>query len=92
VKIKPCKNNAGQIVGWSFFCPGCRRLHVYYVTTGNLTLLNTCEDHPDPAQRRCHLNLTNGKLHFHNDCSHSLAGATVDLPELSDIYTQEDPP
>lgn len=45
------------------------------------SLLNTCDNHPDPAQRRCHLNLIDGKLHYHNDCTHPLAGKTMDLEE-----------
>ena len=30
---------------------------------------------------RCHLYLTDGKLHFLGDCTHDLKGKTVDLPE-----------
>ncbi len=30
----------------------------------------------------CHLKLKNGKLEFLPDCTHSLAGQTVDLPEV----------
>jgi hypothetical protein len=45
------------------------------------SLLNTCEKHPDPKQRRCHLNLTAGRLVFHGDCSHDMAGQVVELHE-----------
>lgn len=30
----------------------------------------------------CHFFLTDGKLHFLNDCTHALAGQVVDLPEM----------
>lgn len=30
----------------------------------------------------CHLFLTNGRLQFLSDCTHPLAGRTVDLPDL----------
>lgn len=44
------------------------------------SLLNTCDKHPDPKQRRCHLNLVAGRIYFLADCSHDLAGQIVDLP------------
>jgi len=31
---------------------------------------------------QCHFVITNGKIHFCSDCSHGLAGQTVDLPEM----------
>lgn len=30
----------------------------------------------------CHSFITDGKIEFLNDCSHSLAGQTVDLPDI----------
>lgn len=38
----------------------------------------------NPVQPVCHLYLTAGKLHFIGDCTHALAGQTVDLPPLPD--------
>lgn len=32
-------------------------------------------------KRVCHSFITDGKIQFLNDCTHSLAGQTVDLPE-----------
>jgi hypothetical protein len=85
-----------SVEGFSFYCPGCEHRHVFYTSgpvmwtfDGNMeaptfapSLLNTCPDHPDPKQRRCHLNLTAGVLVFHADCAHDLAGKTVALVEL----------
>jgi hypothetical protein len=96
MKLKPVWSNTGQVMGFSFFCPGCDHPHVFY-TAGPVvwafdnnrdaptfapSLRNTCDNHPDPKQRNCHLNLTAGKLHFHGDCTHDLAGRIVDLPDL----------
>jgi hypothetical protein len=95
VKLKPKADDSGLIVGYVFQCPGCMHAHIFYVTgsvawafngdmespTFTPSLLNTCDHHPDPRQRRCHLNLTAGKLVFHGDCSHGSAGKTVELPE-----------
>ena len=33
---------------------------------------------------RCHSFITNGRISFTNDCSHSLAGKTVDLLEVEE--------
>lgn len=44
------------------------------------------KEHPDdPAPFVCficHSFITNGKIQFLNDCTHHLAGQTVDLPEI----------
>lgn len=34
-----------------------------------------------PAPWICHANITDGKLHFHQDCSHALVGQVIELPE-----------
>ncbi|HXN30592.1 MAG TPA: DUF6527 family protein [Polyangiaceae bacterium] len=95
MKLKPFTDTDGHVAGFSFYCPGCEHGHVFY-TAGKLvwafdnnrespsfqpSLLNTCEHHPDPKQRRCHLFLTAGRLLFLSDCTHDLAGQTVDLPD-----------
>lgn len=40
--------------------------------------------HPnEPAPfkcRVCHLNVTDGRIQFHSDCTHALVGQTVELP------------
>jgi Family of unknown function (DUF6527) len=95
MKLKPVGNGEGRIVGFAFYCPGCEYGHVFYtegpvawafdnnrdMPTFAPSLLNTCEHHPDPKQRRCHLVLTAGKLHFQPDCTHDLKGQSVDLPD-----------
>lgn len=92
-KLKPVYSSGGQLCGYSFHCPGCDHSHVFYTAgtmvwgfDGNLesptftpSLLNRCETHVNPKLRVCHLNLTAGKLQFHPDCTHDLAGTTVDL-------------
>jgi hypothetical protein len=42
-------------------------------------------EHPDDADvhcQRCHTFITDGTVQFLSDCSHALAGQTLDLPEL----------
>jgi Family of unknown function (DUF6527) len=36
----------------------------------------------ETADRVCHSFVTNGRIQFLNDCTHALAGQTVDLPEI----------
>jgi len=94
-RVSPKTSDDGTIVGYVFHCPGCEHGHIYY-TSGPVTwffngdlerptftpsLLNTCENHPDPKQRRCHLHVTNGEIVFCTDCSHAYAGKTVPMPD-----------
>lgn len=37
---------------------------------------------PYISGRRCHSFVTDGRIQFLGDCSHALAGQTVDLPEI----------
>ena len=96
VRVRPHTDDQGVVAGYVFHCPGCEHGHIFY-TSGNVTwkfngnvdnptfspsLLNTCESHPNPKWRRCHLFLTDGKLRFCADCSHDYAGKTYELPDM----------
>ncbi len=72
-----------------FHCPGCDFPHVYYVGPGQWTfngdlnkpsftpsLLNTWPD------GRCHLYVTDGKIIYCGDCSHGLAGQTIEMADV----------
>lgn len=96
MKLKPLVGDDGALRGYAFYCPGCEHAHVFYTAgpvvwtfDGDLeyptfapSLLNTCDTHPDPKQRKCHLNLVGGRLYFHGDCSHGLVDKSVDLPDM----------
>jgi hypothetical protein len=84
--------NAGtrDLYGYRFDCPGCDRPHV----VGLGWTFNGSFERPtftpsvlvtrggDPAYR-CHSYVTDGRIAFLSDCSHALAGRTVDLPEVA---------
>lgn len=36
------------------------------------------------VERRCHLNVEHGRITFHSDCTHALAGQTVDMLDWID--------
>ncbi len=47
------------------------------------------KEHPEEKENaphcyRCHSFIRNGKIQFLSDCSHSLAGQTVDLPDYEE--------
>ncbi len=73
-----------------FWCSGCQCGHIYFPTwnfnnninkpTFTPSLLNWNEN------SRCHLFLTDGKIHYCGDCSHLLAGQIVDMEDIPDNY------
>lgn len=82
----------------SFDCPGCKDFHTIPVTgprawgfNGSLerptltpSILARSRVHTDAGivESVCHSFLTDGRLQFLGDCTHALAGQTVDLPEI----------
>jgi len=93
-KLKPAVDDDGRIRGYVFQCPGCGHGHIFY-TIGSVTwqfngdlnaptftpsLLNRATG--QSSQDVCHLNLTNGKVIFHKDCTHAWKGKTYDLPDV----------
>ena len=88
--ILPLLNRPGQYI---FYCPGCENNHTVatglggHVLTGSKdkptikpSVLSEADD--DYNVPRCHSWVTNGKIRFLYDCTHRLAGKTVDLPPL----------
>jgi hypothetical protein len=71
-----------------FFCPGCKTTHGVKLGR-NGWLWNDDVNKPtftpsllSTAQGiRCHLFVREGRLEFLGDCSHKLAGKTVDIPD-----------
>ncbi|RYE27484.1 MAG: hypothetical protein EOP45_01050 [Sphingobacteriaceae bacterium] len=92
--IMPISNNPGKFV---FYCPGCQANHIidtsllkgksHHVLTGTYdkptirasVLSNSMGELDKP---RCHSFVTDGKIKFLEDCTHSLAGKTVPLMPL----------
>lgn len=92
-KIQPVENDPQMFL---FFCPGCECSH-YFTTkiwtfNGDLdkpTVRNSVLIHEaiDEAGKhvihRCHSFVTAGQIEFLGDCTHTLAGQTVELPDYS---------
>jgi hypothetical protein len=72
------------------YCPGCENLHAFGESWG---FNKDFDDKPDvqgsllthPTRVRnitCHLFIRHGKIQYLTDSTHSLAGTTIDLPEI----------
>lgn len=77
---------------WMVICPACGFAHVFdsrWVFNGDPEKPTFSpsylqyESQSDPGEMpRCHSFVRDGKIQFLSDCTHSMAGQTVDLPEL----------
>ena len=77
---------------FEFRCPGCGDEHVYRVGIGEPNWewnasLSSPTFYPSlisgrGSDRVCHFFVTNGHIAFEPDCTHALAGKTVELPPL----------
>jgi len=88
VKVKNVTTSSGELYGYRIDCPGCGDPHV--LTTGwtfngsydrptfSPSLLVTKPNGPE----RCHSFITDGQIRYLSDCTHAMAGQTVDLPEI----------
>jgi len=78
-----------------FQCPGCRTSHCINVTrwefdgdvnkpTFSPSVVTTWKPSIEgiKSDMRCHIFVRKGKIEFLSDCTHELAGQTVDLPDL----------
>lgn len=79
----------------AFRCPACDLAHHIETAPGGWvwngdTLLTTLrpsllvhshERWQEPPTPRCHSFVTGGRIYYLNDCTHALAGQTVDIPE-----------
>jgi hypothetical protein len=93
-------SHKGSITHLGFWCCGCESYHAYQVKpvyeTDKVWSFNGDEDNPtfspslvvELPGKRCHLFVRDGKIEYLADCSHHLAGKTVELlaepPEISD--------
>lgn len=79
-----------------FWCPGCKFGHGVWTTHPNdrtkaMWAFNGNMEKPTfhPSiliewgdNKRCHLFVTDGKLHYCGDCTHELAGQVIDMVDM----------
>lgn len=90
-KIKDVTANK-ESYGWRINCPACNEIHVvnktwsfngdYDKPTLSPSLLVTAPYKGDVENYTCHSFVTDGQIQYLSDCSHAMAGMTVDLPEV----------
>lgn len=78
--------------GWRFHCPGCDSAHVItsaWECDGDLhrptispSVLVTGSLRAFELYGTCHSFVRGGMIEFLGDCTHALAGQTVELPDL----------
>lgn len=77
-----------------FFCPGCKEQHTLTVEGPGAWDWNRDLDKATFEQavciefgpkHRCHSYIENGQIRFLDDCTHELAGQTVDVPEIEEV-------
>lgn len=90
-KIATVQNAGTKSPDILFYCPGCDSAHGINSRTwtfnGDLerptispsVFVNAGRANPDSHQ--CHSFVENGMIRFLSDCSHQLAGKTVEIPE-----------
>ena len=95
-KIAMVVDRTDELVGYVFWCPGCDSAHQIDFRW----IFNNDVDCPtftpsykatrglkERTQLICHLYVKLGKIEFLKDCTHALAGQTVDMPD----WTKDDP-
>lgn len=71
-------------------CPGCKTGHWFdkdiWTFNGDMsypTISPSVLITGGGTNMRCHSFITDGKIKFLDDCTHELAGQTVDLPDIA---------
>lgn len=75
-----------------FKCPGCHYIHSFNSTweynndpekptVAPSLLINGNSQYNNPAVPRCHSFIKDGQIQFLEDCSHDLAGETIEIPD-----------
>jgi hypothetical protein len=81
---------------WMFRCPGCDDWHgvddswKFNHDLDNPTFSPSVLVTRPPEDYRCHSFVREGKIEFLSDCTHELAGKTVELPELPEMKEGQD--
>ena len=92
---KMVKSDYGDMARFSFYCPACDEMHTFQTgkqqDNGACWNITGTEDKPSFSPSllmyagakvratRCHLFVTDGKIHYCDDCPHEYAGKTIEM-------------
>ncbi len=92
MKFAPVDNRPGE---WLFDCPGCGYMHGVWTQhpdgdpagpkwqfNGNVERPTVTPSLFVHGQYECHSFITDGRIQFLSDCTHRLAGQTVEIPDF----------
>lgn len=101
VLLERLTDETGDHVELAFWCPGCKTNHSYCIQrknpkdVGPVWGWNGSMDKPtftpsllvwkDRPESRCHLFLTDGKIHYCPDSAHGLAGQTIEMHDFDSL-------
>lgn len=90
-KVGKIENDPGVYL---FYCPACGCSHVFRVppwefngdydkpTVKGSVLVNADLEKAAPGSIKCHLFVRDGKIEYLGDCTHGLAGKTVEMEDF----------
>lgn len=103
MKVKEVFNDDGTHYGWAVKCPGCGDYHLFdnrWSFNGDMekptfrnSMLATIDwpkYHPelDKPKEICHSYVTDGRIEFLSDCTHTHARQTMDLPDIDPLWNE----
>ncbi len=100
--MKLLANKKQYAYDYVFDCPGCGFKHGFYTTGDVVWQFNGDLNNPTvtpsilstfplrSGTKICHSFITNGMIQFLSDCTHKLAGQTLELPEIDMTYEKVD--
>jgi len=101
-KLSVIDYKEGGIQTYVFHCPACDEPHSYQLGPGDrgwkfngnnespsftpsLLLKRSRADY-EGCGPRCHLFVTDGKIHYCDDCEHGMSGKAIDMVDLDPAY------
>lgn len=99
MKFRPYQQDGVQSYGFHWWCPGCDTAHGVPVQGPNAWGFEGTPDNPtlspsvlvnggqqNPGCPVCHCYVRAGKIQFLSDCTHELAGQTVEIPDFPEHW------
>lgn len=95
-KVRAYVNHQTGMIGcYSIHCPACDMEHPFSVGrweyNGNMdrptfapSMLIKIPLSGEPSEAVCHSFVRDGRIEYLGDCTHAMAGQTVDLPDIID--------